>query len=249
MTSTPSALDLNADLGEGIGDDEAMLAVVTSANVACGGHAGDVATMRSVCAHASDFGVRIGAHPSYVDRAGFGRTQQHVPEGELAGQLQEQVSALIEAAHDVGTAVTYLKPHGALYHAAARERGPAHAVATVAAREKLAVLGPPGALFLRLAAQMGLETYVEGFADRGYTPAGTLVPRGQNGDVLTDPETVAERVADLARTGEIDAVDGSRIPLPVRTLCVHGDTPSAVAIAHRVREALVAGGLDPRAFT
>lgn len=249
MTSPPSALDLNADLGEGVGDDEAMLALVTSANVACGGHAGDAATMRSVCARAAGLGVRIGAHPSYVDRPGFGRTKQDVDEEELTSQLQTQVSDLTEAANAVGTAVTYLKPHGALYHAAAREHGPARAVVAVAARARLAVLGPPGALFLQLAADRGLDTFTEGFADRGYRPDGTLVPRGHDGDVLTDIDAIAARVADLVRTGEITAADAGRIPLPVRTLCVHGDTPSALAIAGRVREELVAGGLTPKAFT
>lgn len=249
MTSALAVLDLNADLGEGIGDDEAMLAVVTSANVACGGHAGDAASMREVCRQAAALDVRIGAHPAYVDRAGFGRTRQEVSEQELTAQLQTQVSDLIAAAGAVGTDVTYVKPHGALYHAAAIEQEPGRAVATVAARAGLAVLGPPGALFLQLAEDLGLDTYTEGFVDRGYTPAATLVPRGQAGDVLTDVEAIAARVVDLAGTGRITAVDGSRIPLAVRTLCVHGDTAGAVAIASRVREELVASGLTPRAFT
>lgn len=248
MTSAPTVLDLNADLGEGVGDDEAMLALVTSANVACGGHAGDATTMRSVCARAAEQGVRIGAHPSYADRAGFGRSRQEVPEQELTAELLAQVSDLIEAANAVGTTVVYLKPHGALYHAAAREQGPAQAVASVAAHTGLAVLGPPGALFLHLAQSSGLEAFSEGFADRGYTADGALVPRGQDGDVLIDTDEIATRISALARTGEIAAVDGSPVPLAVRTLCVHGDTPHAVAIARRVREALVAVGLTPRAF-
>lgn len=248
MTSAPTVLDLNADLGEGIGDDEAMLALVTSANVACGGHAGDAATMRSVCARAAELGVRIGAHPSYPDRAGFGRTRQDVPERELTTEIFAQVSNLIEAAHAVGTTVGYLKPHGALYHTAAREEGPARAVVQVAVRTGLAVLGPPGALFLQLAQSSGLEAFTEGFADRGYTSGGTLVPRGQDGDVLTDTDQIAARVFALARTGAIAAVDGTPVPLAVRTLCVHGDTPHAVAITRRVREVLLAAGLSPRAF-
>lgn len=249
MPSPPPALDLNADLGEGIGDDAAMLTLVTSANVACGGHAGDANTMGDVCRRATDLGVRIGAHPAYMDRAGFGRTRQDVPEAELTGQLHTQVSELTDAATAVGASLTYLKPHGALYHAAARDHAHARAVATVAARFRLAVLGPPGALFLSLAEELGLAAYTEGFADRGYTSAGTLIPRGERGDLLTDPETIAGRVKQWAATGEMIANDGARLCLPVRSLCLHGDTPSAVAIGRRVREALAAAGLNPQAFT
>ncbi|WP_147917803.1 5-oxoprolinase subunit PxpA [Ruania zhangjianzhongii] len=249
MTSAPTVLDLNADLGEGIGDDAAMLTVVTSANVACGGHAGDAGSMRSVCAQAAAAGVRIGAHPSYWDRESFGRNPQEIDEHTLTEQLRTQVSTLIQAATAVGAAVTYLKPHGALYHAAAREPAHARAVVQVAAEVGCAVVGPPGGLMLRLAEARGLLAYPEGFADRGYAVTGALLPRSEPGAVITDPDEVAARVAQLVRTGTMTAADGTSVSLPVRTLCVHGDTPGAVGLARRVRAALEDARLAPRAFT
>lgn len=249
MSAPPPVLDLNADLGEGIGDDAAMLAVVTSANIACGGHAGDTASMRAAAARAAELGVRIGAHPSYADRENFGRVQHQVDENTLADQLRTQVGDLIQAADAVGGQVTYLKPHGALYHAAARDLAHARAVVRVAAEVGCAVVGPPNGLMLRLAAEYGLPAYAEGFADRGYTGAGALVPRTAPGAVLTDPDQVAARIAQLARTGTVTAADGSAVPLAIRTLCVHGDTPGAVALARRVRAALEDARLAPRPFT
>lgn len=249
MSAPPPVLDLNADLGEGIGDDNAMLTVITSANIACGGHAGDAGTMRTVAARATELGVRIGAHPSFVDRENFGRLWQQVDETTLTDQLRTQVTDLIEASTAVGARVTYLKPHGALYHAAAREPGPARAVVRVAAEAGCAVVGPPGGLLLRLAQENGLSAYAEGFADRGYTAAGALVPRTDPRAMLTDPDQVAARVAQLARTGTVTATDGTTAHMPVRTLCVHGDTPGAVFLARRVRAALEDAGLTPRAFT
>ena len=249
MSAAPPVLDLNADLGEGIGDDAAMLTVVTSANIACGGHAGDAASMRAVAARAAALDVRIGAHPSYADRENFGRVQQEVDEDTLTDQLRTQVGDLIQAADAVGAKVTYLKPHGALYHAAARDAAHARAVVRVAAEVGCAVVGPPDGLLLRLAAEQGLPAHAEGFADRGYTPAGVLLPRTEPGAVLTDPDQVAARIDQLARTGSVTATDGTVVQLPVRTLCVHGDTPGAVALARRVRAALEGAGRVPRAFT
>lgn len=249
MSAPPPVLDLNADLGEGIGDDPAMLTVITSANIACGGHAGDAGTMRTVAARAAKLGVRIGAHPSYCDPENFGRVRQEVDETTLTAQLHTQVSDLIEASTAVGGCVTYLKPHGALYHTAAREPGPARAVVRVAAEMGCAVVGPPGGLMLRLAEERGLSAFAEGFADRGYTATGALVPRTEPGAMLTDPGQVAARVTQLARTGSVTAADGTTVRLPVRTLCVHGDTPGALALARRVRTALEDAGLAPRAFT
>lgn len=249
MSAAPPVLDLNADLGEGIGDDAAMLTVVTSANIACGGHAGDAASMRAVAARAAALDVRIGAHPSYADRENFGRVQQEVDEDTLTDQLRTQVGDLIQAADAVGAKVTYLKPHGALYHAAARDAAHARAVVRVAAEVGCAVVGPPDGLLLRMAAEQGLPAHAEGFADRGYTPAGVLLPRTEPGAVLTDPDQVAARIDQLARTGSVTATDGTVVQLPVRTLCVHGDTPGAVALARRVRAALEGAGRVPRAFT
>ena len=249
MSAAPPVLDLNADLGEGIGDDAAMLTVVTSANIACGGHAGDAASMRAVAARAAALDVRIGAHPSYADRENFGRVQQEVDEDTLTDQLRTQVGDLIQAADAVGAKVTYLKPHGALYHAAARDAAHARAVVRVAAEVGCAVVGPPDGLLLRMAAEQGLPAHAEGFADRGYTPAGVLLPRTEPGAVLTDPDQVAARIDQLARTGSVTATDGTVVQLPVRTLCVHGDTPGAVALARRVCAALEGAGRVPRAFT
>ena len=249
MSAAASVLDLNADLGEGIGDDAAMLSLVTSANVACGGHTGDAASMRAVAARAAALGVRIGAHPSYADRENFGRVQHEVDEHTLTDQLRTQVGDLIQAADAVGARVTYLKPHGALYHAAARDPAHARAVVRIAAEGGLAVVGAPDALLLRLAAEQGLPTYAEGFADRGYTGTGALLPRSAPGAVLTDPDQVAAQITQLARTGTVTAADGSAVPLAIRTLCVHGDTPGAVTLARRVRAALEDARLAPRPFT
>ncbi|SEF00868.1 5-oxoprolinase subunit PxpA [Ruania alba] len=244
-----ATLDINADLGEGVGDDAAMLAVVTSANIACGGHAGDADTMTATCAAALSQGVRIGAHPAYPDRENFGRVPVTIGEAALVEELRIQVRNLIEAAAAVGARVSYLKSHGALYHAATRDPGHARAVVTVAAEAGLAVVGPPGALVLDLARAAGLAAVPEGFADRGYTATGALLPRGEPGAVLHDAEEIAERVAHLVRTGAVIADDGTPVPLDVRTLCVHGDTPDAVTIATRVRAALDAAGLSPEPFT
>ncbi|QOR69603.1 LamB/YcsF family protein [Ruania alkalisoli] len=243
------ALDLNADLGEDVGDDTAMLAIVTSANVACGGHAGDVDTMIATCAAAVARGVRIGAHPAYPDRENFGRRPVAIDEQALTTHLRAQVRDLVEAASAVGGQVTYLKPHGALYHAATRDSEHARAVVTAAADAGLAVVGAPGSVLLDLARTAGLICVAEGFADRAYTPGGALVPRGEPGAVLHDPALIADRVAGLVRTGELPSVDGNRVALDVRTLCVHGDTPDAVTIARRVRAVLDAAGLSPEPFT
>ncbi|UFU02078.1 LamB/YcsF family protein [Ruania suaedae] len=241
------ALDLNADLGEGVGDDAAMLAVVTSANIACGGHAGGPDTMLATCSAALARGVRIGAHPAYPDRENFGRRPVAIDEQSLTAHLRAQVRDLVEAATAVGGQVTYLKPHGALYHAA--DPGHVRAVVTVAADADLAVVGAPGSLLLERARDAGLTTVAEGFADRAYSPDGKLVPRSEPGAVLHDADLIADRVAALVRTGAIAASDGSPVDLDVRTLCVHGDTPGAVAIARRVRAVLDAAGLSPEPFT
>ncbi|TDE95952.1 LamB/YcsF family protein [Occultella glacieicola] len=242
-------LDLNADLGEGVGDDEAMLAVVTSANVACGGHAGDPDSMRRVCEAAAARGVRVGAHVAYPDPENFGRTFLDLAEEDLLGHLTDQLGALADVAARAGTRVSYVKPHGALYHAAGSHPPHARAVVRLARAAGLALVGAPGGLDLDLAREAGLGAVAEGFADRAYTPLGTLVPRTEAGAVLHDAATIAARVADLIRTGTMTAVDGTAIRLDVRTLCVHGDTPGAVAIATRVRAELEGAGLAPVPFT
>jgi UPF0271 protein len=251
----PRRIDLNADLGEGfgvwrLGDDEALLEVVTSANVACGFHAGDPSTMGRVCTRAVESGVAIGAQVSYRDLAGFGRRVMDVDAAELTDDVLYQLGALDGIARVSGTRVSYLKPHGALYNAVVEHETQARAVvdAVAAYDERLPVLGLPGSALLLAAEAMGLRTVREGFADRAYTPAGTLVPRREPGAVLHDPAEVAERAVRMAVDGQVGAVDGSTVRVAVDSICVHGDTPGAVELARAVRAALVAAGLPPTSF-
>ncbi|NEK86528.1 LamB/YcsF family protein [Blastococcus saxobsidens] len=251
-----SSVDLNADLGEGfgvwrLGDDEALLGVVTSANVACGFHAGDPLTMRRVCAAAATSGVALGAQVAYRDLAGFGRRFLDVAPAELTADVLYQLAALDGIARTAGSRVSYLKPHGALYNAVVHHEQQARAVvdAVTAYDPGLAVLGLPGSAVLRLAADAGLRTVAEGFADRGYTPEGTLVPRNAAGAVVHDPAEVAERAVRMAADGIVVAVDGSRVAVEVESVCVHGDTPGAVDLARSVRSSLESAGLTVAAFT
>jgi UPF0271 protein len=234
-------MDLNSDLGEGfgiwtLGDDDALLGIVTSANVACGFHAGDPTTMRKVCATAVSRGVKIGAQVSYRDLAGFGRRRIDVPPAELTDEIRYQIGAL-----SAFGPVAYVKPHGALYNTAAVD--PSHAAAIVAAIPGLPVLCQPGSVLATLAADAGLRVVAEGFVDRAYLPDGRLVPRSQPGAVLHSLDVVVARSVRMAVEGVVEAVDGSVIPMPVESLCVHGDTPGAVAMATAVRDAL--GSVSP----
>jgi UPF0271 protein len=250
-----ATVDLNADLGEGfgvwrLGDDDALLDVVTSANVACGFHAGDPATMRRVCTRAAAAGVTVGAQVSYRDLAGFGRRFLDVDPAELADEVLYQLAALDGIARASGTDVGYLKPHGALYNAAVHHEGHAQAVvdAVVAHDPTLPVLGLPGSALLRAAEAAGLQAVPEGFADRGYTPEGRLVPRSRPDALVTDPDAVVERSVRMAESGTVVAVDGTVLNLPIRSLCVHGDTPGAVDLARGVRDGLERAGLTPTPF-
>jgi UPF0271 protein len=250
-----TTVDLNADLGEGfgvwrLGDDDALLDVVTSANVACGFHAGDPSTMRRVCTRAAEAGVTVGAQVSYRDLAGFGRRFLDVDPAELADEVLYQLAALDGIARASGTDVGYLKPHGALYNAAVHHEGQAQAVvdAVVAHDPTLPVLGLPGSALLRLADAAGLTTVAEGFADRGYTPQGTLVPRREAGALVEDPGEVAARAVRMAVEGVVVAVDGTAVELQVRSLCVHGDTPGAVYLAREIRRTLEDAGVTLAPF-
>jgi UPF0271 protein len=219
-------VDLNADLGEEVTDDEELLAIVTSANVACGYHAGTVATMRAVCESAVGRGVVLGAQVSYADREHFGRVRRDPPAEVLREQVADQVGTLSTIAEGAGTEVVYLKPHGALYHRVATD--PEQAAAVLAGSGSLPVLGMPGAELLSQAAAAGRVVRHEGFPDRAYADDGTLVPRDQPGAVLADPDEIARRAVALAAG--------------VDSLCLHGDTPGAVAHARAVRRALVGAG-------
>ncbi len=248
-----AAIDLNADLGETVdgvptADDEAMFAVISSANVACGGHAGDAASMREAVVRAQRFGVAVGAHPSYPDRANFGRVAVVIDPVELTATVAEQLAALADAGADL----RYVKPHGALYHAVSVDREQADAVARAIADHSallgrpLPVLGLSGEI-ARAAASVDLPFVHEAFLDRGYLPDGSLVPRTQPGALLDDPEFVAERAVRLALDGVVEALDGSLVRADAASLCVHGDSPSAVDMARAVRAALDAAGVQVRA--
>ncbi|MFD5803333.1 MULTISPECIES: LamB/YcsF family protein [unclassified Streptomyces] len=250
-----TSIDLNADLGEGFGrwrltDDEGLLSVVTSANVACGFHAGDPATMRRVCELAAERGVTVGAQVSYRDLAGFGRRAMDVPPAELAAEVAYQIGALEVFARAAGTRVAYVKPHGALYNRVVRDEEQAAAVVdgVLLAGGALPVLGLPGSRVLERAAEAGLPAVPEAFADRAYTDQATLVPRGQEGAVVTEPDSVVARSVELARSGTVTARSGAVVAVRARSLCVHGDTPGAVDLARRVRERLEASGVLVEAF-
>ncbi|MFI1971903.1 hypothetical protein BLA24_02025 [Streptomyces cinnamoneus] len=249
-------LDLNADLGEGFGrwqltDDDALLSVVTSANVACGFHAGDPSTMRRVCERAAERGVRIGAQVSYRDLAGFGRRAMDVPPEELADEITYQIGALRVFARAAGSDVTYVKPHGALYNRAVGDAEQAAAVVAGVLRAGggLPVLGLPGSRLHEAAASAGLPVVAEAFADRAYTALGTLVPRRQPGAVIPGPDAVVARSVRIARAARVTALTGEEVAVRARSLCVHGDTPGAAQLARRVREGLVAAGVRVEAFT
>lgn len=248
-------MDLNSDLGESygvwrLGDDEAMLEVVSSANVACGFHAGDPSTLRSVCELAAANGVSIGAQVSFPDLAGFGRRHLEMHPDELRDAVLYQLGALDAFARVAGRSVAYLKPHGALYHVVAADPARAAAI-TSAARDydpSLAVLGPPDSELLRAAERVGLRAVAEAFADRAYLADGRLAPRHQAGSVLLDPGEVAARAVRLAIDHEVVATDGTVVQVIAQSICIHGDTPGAAGLAMAVRDALAAAGVSVHAF-
>jgi 5-oxoprolinase (ATP-hydrolysing) subunit A len=249
------ALDLNSDLGETfgrwvLGDDAAMLELVTSANVACGFHAGDPSTLRRCCEGAARRGVTVGAQVGYPDLMGFGRRFLDMDPGELTDAVTYQVGALDALARAAGTRVAYVKPHGALYNAVVQHEAQAAAVvrAVVELDPTLPILGLPGSRLLRLALEAGLTAVEEAFADRAYTPQGTLVPRDRPGAVLHDPAEVAARVVRMATEGEMVAADGTVIAVAPGSVCLHGDTPGAVAMARATRRALEDAGVDLQPF-
>jgi UPF0271 protein len=248
-------VDLNADLGEGfgiwrLGDDDALLEIVTSANVACGFHAGDPVTMRRVCAHAAERGVAIGAQVSYRDLAGFGRRRMDVEPDDLAADVIHQIGALDAFARVAGDRVRYVKPHGALYNTAADDAEQAGAIVEAAAAfdASLILLGPAGSCLADAASRAGLAFVTEAFADRGYLPTGRLVPRDQRGALIEDPDIAAERAVRIVAEGRVRAVNGTDVEIFAESICVHGDTPGAVAIARAVRAALGDAGIELAPF-
>jgi 5-oxoprolinase (ATP-hydrolysing) subunit A len=248
-------IDLNADLGESfgtwvLGDDAAMLDVVTSANVACGFHAGDASTIRRTVAMAAERGVVVGAQVGYRDLAGFGRRRIDMDAADLTADVLYQLGALEAMCRVAGTRVAYVKPHGALYTTAAVDEVQARAVvdAVAAYDPSLPLLGQPGSVLLRVATSAGLPVVAEAFADRGYAADGRLVPRSHPQALLREPSQVAARVLGIVTEGTVLAVDGSLVALPARSVCTHGDTPGAVEIARAVRARLEAAGVTITSF-
>ncbi|MCF1446069.1 5-oxoprolinase subunit PxpA [Agrobacterium vitis] len=250
-----AAIDLNSDLGESygawsMGDDAAMLAVVSSANIACGFHAGDPSGIWKTVKAAAENGVSIGAHVSYPDRVGFGRRDMDLTSEELIADVIYQIGALKGMAAAANTRVTYVKPHGALYNRIANDARQGQAVidAVKAIDASLVLMGLAGAPILDLARTSGLNTVAEAFADRAYTPQGQLVSRREAGAVLHDAKKIASRMVQLARQGTLEAIDGSVIKVEAQSICVHGDSPGAVAIAQEIRRRFEAEGIAVQPF-
>ena len=244
-------IDLNADVGEGCGDDAALMPLITSASIACGGHAGDAASMRATVAAAVKSGVRIGAHVSYPDREGFGRRELSLPPATVTTAVLEQLRALDDVTRAAHTRIGYLKAHGALYNRMADDAVTADAV--IAAIKSfdavLAVLTLPGSIAMEHARLHGLQAVGEAFIDRAYTSAARLVPRSQKGAVITDITAVARQAVALATSGTIMSADGLDICVHAESLCVHGDTPGAIDLARAVRKVLEEAGVNVHAFT
>lgn len=239
------AIDINSDLGESfgawsMGDDAAMLDIVTSANVACGFHAGDPAGILRTVKAAAAKNVTIGAHVSYPDKVGFGRRNMDVTSDELIADVIYQIGSLQGLAKAAGTSVRYVKPHGALYNTIAHDRRQGLAVieAIRAIDPSLVLVALAGSTLIELARSEGLTCIAEAFADRAYTPQGTLVSRREPGAVLHDPQLVAQRMLSLVRNGTLEAIDGSIVKIEADSICVHGDSPSAVEMARELRRVL-----------
>lgn len=242
-------IDLNADLGEGGDADEALLGLVSSANIACGWHAGGANAMRDCVRLAVRQAVAIGAHPSFHDPANFGRKEMHLPPDDIYAGILYQLGALSAIAQAEGVRVAHLKPHGALYNQAARD--PAIAEAIISAVHdfdpSVAVFGLANSPFISMARDAGLAAVEEGFADRGYRADGSLVPRTEPGALIHDEDEMLERVLSMVRDKRVRAVSGGWVPLDIRTLCLHGDGPHALAFAQKLREMLKTNGIDVHA--
>lgn len=239
------SIDLNSDLGEGAGADAEVMPLITTANIACGAHAGDEETMAATVRLAIERGVAIGAHPGYRDRERFGRVPLEIAPEELRADLVAQIEVLRAIAARAGSAVTHVKAHGALYNGAERDRGLADTIAGAIAQADpgLTIVAPAGSAMAASAAAAGLRLAREAFIDRAYEGDGTLRSRRLAGALLTDPAAAAQQALLIVRDGSVRAHDGSFIPIVADTLCVHGDTPGAAAILRAVRAALVAEGI------
>jgi UPF0271 protein len=244
------AIDLNCDMGEGAGEDEGIVPLVSSINVACGFHAGDPATIRATIRLAARHGVAVGAHPSYPDRAGFGRAPMVRSPGDVRDDVVYQVAAVRAFCAAEGVPLVHVKPHGALYNTAAQDPALATAICEAirqvdAGLVVVCLAGSPMAGVIR---SLGLRCAEEAFADRGYTPEGTLVPRGTPGALVEDPAAVAERVAAMARDRRVASVAGTSVAVAADTICLHGDTPGAALLAAAIRARLAHDGVEVRAL-
>ena len=244
-----TSIDLNADLGEGMGTDEDLLQIVSSASIACGGHAGDAATIRHILNICKSRGVRAGAHPGYADPKRFGRFRIVMPLDQLLEQIRSQLFLVRFIADEVGVPLSYVKLHGALANQTAEELAFAVGIyATIQAMDpRMAVLALDGSQQVRAAKAVGMPLIREAYADRAYTAEGLLVPRTQEGAVIHDADAVIERCLRLAKAGEILAIDGTMLKSAARSICLHGDTPGAVDLAREVRDALEGEGIEIRA--
>ncbi len=242
---TMKSIDLNADVGEGADHDSALMQLISSASIACGYHAGDAVSMRDTVSLAHQHGVAVGAHPSFPDREHFGRREIQLAPKELHECIVAQVRVLADIAASEGVRLRHVKPHGALYNMAARDKALADTVARAVYSVDPALLlyGLAGSVLLTAGERVGLRTVSEVFADRAYRPDGTLLPRDQPGSVLTLDSVVAVRAMSMARDGKINAVDGNTITVRADTICLHGDTPGAEALARAVRTTLIAAGI------
>lgn len=238
-------VDLNADLGEGGPHDCALMPWISSANIACGGHAGDALTMRDTVALARAAGVAIGAHPGYPDRAGFGRAPRQSDPSDVHSQVLSQVGALAAIVRAQGGRLSHVKPHGAMYNQAASDPALADAIATAvrSVDPSLALYGLAGGALLAAAVRAGLRPVGEAFADRAYRADGTLVQRGEAGALIDDPDDAARRALRFVSERAAVAIDGSRIAVHADTICLHGDSPAADRMARAIREALLAAGV------
>lgn len=239
-------VDLNVDLAEGCGNDEALLALVTSANVACGLHAGDFNEMRKAIRWAKQHQVRVGAHPSFPDRENFGRTEMQLPDDELVACLGYQLGAMKALCDQEQVALTYVKPHGALYNQAARDPHLARLIATTVKQfdPNLKLMGLSGSLMLDVAEQVGLVTISEVFADRHYLASGALVPRSRNDALVENDEEAIAQVLQMVLEGTVPSVDGGDIPIKAESICLHGDGKHAIEFAQKIREALQQQGIQ-----
>ena len=256
VSESATSIDLNSDMGESfgrwtLGDDHALLDIVSSANIACGFHAGDPVSILRTVTNAARNGVSIGAHVAYHDIGGFGRRFIDVQPQDLKADVMYQLSALRGLAASAGSTVSYVKPHGALYNRIVFDDTQARAVvdAITAIDPSVSILTLPGSAVSQIAQKEGLRVFIEAFADRAYTPDGHLVPRTQPGAVLTDVDVIAQRVLGLVRTGTIEAIDGSTVPVKADSVCVHGDTPGAVQVAKSVKAKLTDHGVRVEAFS